>query len=125
MKKMYYIIYICLVCLTIFSFLILMRTNVDNSKVIISHNYSYIIFEGKTYVPIPLELLPENIGFNDTSNLIKATVMDENYFLDKFFFTNYISLTKYNGLTFLHLITDYDINESDYYCLPEFKNSLQ
>jgi hypothetical protein len=102
-----------------------MQTNINNAKVLISNDYSYITYEGTKYVPISFELLPKNIIFNYKNQPIKANVEGENYFLDKFFFTNYVYFADYNEFTFIYLNTDYDVNESDYYCSIEYKDNLK
>ena len=51
-------------------------------------------------------------------------VENENYFLDKYFFTNYIAVKEYEDEIFIYLHTDYDVNESDYYCSKNYKEKI-
>ncbi len=103
------------------------RSNIKNATVVISSDYSTITYEGNVYVPTQLEKLPfevRNIGMSTVNDMIKATVEDENYFLDKYFFTNYIAVEEYEGETFIYLYTDYDVNKSDYYCSKNYKEKI-
>ena len=65
-----------------------------------------------------------NLKTTVAADMIKATVENENYFLNKFFFTNYIVAKEYNGETFIYLHTDYDVNESDFYCSKAYKDRV-
>jgi len=113
------IIVVCLLAL------ILPKSNIENAAVIIAEDYSTITYNGNIYVPIQRGLLPSGLDFHNNKEWIKATVEGQNYFLDKFFLTNYISVTEYNGEKFIYLNTDYDVNESDYYCLPSYKDNAK
>lgn len=106
--------------------LVIPRSNTRNAAVVISSDYSTISYKSEIYIPIQPEELPiEVMELSKTvaTDMIKATVENENYFLDKFFFTNYISVKEFNGETFIYLHTDYDVNESDYYCSKAYKDS--
>ena len=121
MKKGYIV---CLLVVLI-PILIIPQTNTRNADVVISSNYSTITYRGNVYVPIQPEQLPFDITDIKTTianDMIKATVEDTNYFLDKYFLTNYIAIKEFNGETFIYLHTDYDVNESDYYCSQTYKN---
>ncbi len=104
--------------------LILPRSCTWNAPVIIANDYSIIKYNGEIYIPIQSEMIPKELDFFSNNNSIKATVEGENYFLDKFFLTNLIYVKNYNGYTFLYLNTDYDINESDYYCQKSYIDNL-
>jgi len=103
--------------------LVLPKSNIEKSDVYITKDYSTIYYYGEVYVPIQHELLPENLDFPYYDG-IDADVEGANFFLDKFFFTNYIYHTERNGEKFIDLHTDYDRNESDYYCLPSYKEKV-
>jgi len=81
------------------------------------------------YIPIQTEMLPlevkRSIDMTTDNDMIKATVENENYFLDKYFFTNYIAIKEYEGEIFIYLHTDYDVNESDYYCSQTYKDIMR
>lgn len=108
--------------------IIIPRSNTDSAGAVVSSDYSSITYKGNVYVPIQLEKLPlevKNIGMISSDDMIKATVENENYFLDKYFFTNYIAVKEYNGEIFIYLETDYDVNESNYYCSQEYKDKVK
>lgn len=114
-----------LMLILILCILIIPQTNTKNADVVISSDYSTITYRGNVYVPIKPEQLPFDIAEIErtvANDMIKATVEDNNYFLDKYFFTNYIFVKEYNGETFIYLHTDYDANDSDYYCSKNIKN---
>ena len=119
----------CLIVILILCILVIPQTNTRNVEAVISSNYSTIIYKENVYVPIQLEKLPsevkEDLRMTTANDMIKATVENENYFLDKYFFTNYIAIKEYNGETFIYLHTDYDVNESDYYCSQAYKNTIK
>ena len=105
--------------------LIIPQTNTRNADVVISSDYSTITYRGNVYVPIQPEQLPFDITDIKTTianDMIKATVEDNNYFLDKYFLTNHIVVKEFNDEIFIYLHTDYDVNESDYYCSQTYKN---
>ncbi len=117
-----FVIFILLICA-----LVIPRSNVKNADVVISDDYSTITYNDNVYVPIQFEKFPVEIMDIQTtvaSDMIKATVENENYFLDKFFFTNYIAVKEFNGETFIYLHTDYDVNESDFYCSKTYKERM-
>ena len=119
---------VILILILILCILIIPRTNTRNVEAVISSDYSTIIYKENVYVPIQLEKLPsevKDLRMTTANDMIKATVENENYFLDKYFFTNYIAIKEYNGETFIYLHTDYDVNESDYYCLQAYKNTIK
>ncbi len=76
-------------------------------------------------MPIDFDDLPADVAreFLNWSGeeTIKATVEMENYFLDKYFLINQLVLRDFKGETFIYLNTDYDVNESDYYCTISYK----
>ena len=83
-----------------------------NAKAVISADYSTITYDGKiykAYIANDGTTLPE---FFDTR--VHATV-DNRSFLWEFFLTDYIFISKDGN--FIHLTTDYDLNQSDYYKL--------
>ena len=105
--------------------LIVPRSNTKDAKVVISSDYSTISCDGITYVPIQEDQLPfpaSSIICTNASEMIKGTVENENYFLDKFLLTNYVKVKEYAGDKFIYLHTDYDFNESSYYCSLSYKN---
>lgn len=117
-----FVIFILLICA-----LVIPRSNVKNADVVISDDYSTITYNDNLYVPIQFEKFPVEIMDIQTtvaSDMIKATVENENYFLDKFFFTNYIAVKEFKGETFIYLHTDYDVNESDFYCSKAYKERM-
>ena len=125
--KIWYIVWLLVVLIPILllCILIIPQTNTRNADVVISSDYSTITYRGNVYVPIQPEQLPFDITDIKTTianDMIKATVEDNNYFLDKYFLTNYIAIKEFNGETFIYLHTDYDVNESDYYCSQTYKN---
>jgi len=125
MKKCFVIVALLLILIA--SVFVIPRSNIKNATAVISSDYSTITYEGNVYVPIQLEKLPpevRNIGMSTANDMIKATVEDEIYFLDKYFFTNYIVVEEYEGETFIYLHTDYDVNESDYYCSKNYKEKI-
>ena len=128
MKKYFIVLGTILLLFFIFTSAILIpRSNINKANAIISPDYSTIKYKGNVYVPIPLEKLPleaRDITLTTTNNMIKATVENENYFLDKYFFTNYIAVKEYDGEIFIYLHTDYDVNESDYYCSKNYKEKI-
>ena len=125
MKKYFIVLGTILLLIFIFTSAILIpRSDINKANAIISSDYSTIKYKGNVYVPISLEKIPlevRNITMMTTNNMIKATVENENYFLDKYFFTNYIAVEEYDGEIFIYLHTDYDVNESDYYCSKNYK----
>ncbi len=115
---------VILILILLVSAIIIPQSNTKKANAVISSDYSTITYKGNVYVPIQLEKLPlkvKNIGMTTLNDMIKATVENENYFLDKYFFTNYIAIKEYEGETFIYLHTDYDVNESDYYCSQTYK----
>ena len=128
MKKYFIVLGTILLLIFIFTSAILIpRSNINKANAIISPDYSTIKYKGNVYVPISLEKIPlevRNITMTTTNNMIKATVENENYFLDKYFFTNYIAVKEYDGEIFIYLHTDYDVNESDYYCSKNYKEKI-
>ena len=110
------------------SILIVPRSNTRNAEAVISSDYSTITYKNKLYVPIEFGDLPATVAksFLNCSgdDTIKATVEKENYFLDKYFFTNQLVVKDFEGETFIYLNTDYDVNESDYYCTPSYKERV-
>ncbi len=128
MKKYFIVLGTILLLIFIFTSAILIpRSDINKANAIISSDYSTIKYKGNVYVPIPLEKLPleaRDITLTTTNNMIKATVENENYFLDKYFFTNYIAVEEYDGEIFIYLHTDYDVNESDYYCSKNYKEKI-
>lgn len=128
MKKMFKrFVIVALLFMLIACVFIIPRSNIKSASVVISSDYSTITYEENVYVPLQLEKLPlevRNIGMSTASDMIKATVEDENYFLDKYFFTNYIVVEECRGETFIYLHTDYDVNESDYYCSKNYKEEI-
>lgn len=129
MKKIAIVFAIAILMFVLFiCAIIIPRSDTKNAKVVISSDYSTITYEGKVYVPIELEKLPfevKNGFFMSRGPGIKATVENENYFLDKCFFTNYIHVKEYDGEKFIYLNTDYDVNESDYYCSQAYKQKVE
>ena len=125
MKKGYTVcLLVVLIPILILCILIIPQTNTKNADVVISSDYSTITYRGNVYVPIKPEQLPFDIAEIErtvANDMIKATVEDNNYFLDKYFFTNYIFVKEYNGESFIYLHTDYDANDSDYYCSKKYK----
>ena len=119
---------VILIPILILCILVIPRTNTRSADAVISSDYSTIIYCKNVYVPIQQEQLPFDISEIKTTianDMIKATVENENYFLDKYFLTNYIAVKEYNGETFIYLHTDYDVNESDYYCSQAYKNTIK
>jgi len=100
------------------------KSNVKNAEAVIAKDYSTITYEGEVYVPVQRDFLPEQLKFSDNNDWIEATVEGQNYFLDKYFFTDYICVVEYDGEKFIYLSTDYDKNESNYYCLPSYKEAV-
>lgn len=130
MKKMITcFVIVALLMILVVGVLIIPRTDINNATVVISSDYSTITYEGNLYVPIQFEKIPlevkETWMTDAAANAkIKATVEGENYFLDKYFFTNYIAVEEYEGEVFIYLHTDYDVNESDYYCSKNYKENI-
>jgi len=112
-----------LLIIIILLIVILPKSDTKNALVIIAHDYSTIQYDGQVFVPINPEMLPNNLDFDASRGFIRATVEGENYWLDKFL-TNYIFVADYEGYKFIYLITDYDVNESDYYCPKIYLDSL-
>jgi len=108
----------------VFFILISTKSNIEKSDVFISKDYSMISYYGEIFVPIAEELLPYDLAFPYEMAGINADVEGENWFLDNFFFTDYVFYKEHNGEKFIFLNTDYDVNESDYYCLPSYKERL-
>ena len=110
------------------SILIVPRSNTRNAEAVISSDYSTITYKNKLYVPIEFGDLPATVAKSflnwSGDDTIKATVEKENYFLDKYFFTNQLVVKDFEGETFIYLNTDYDVNESDYYCTPSYKERV-
>jgi len=114
--------------------LIIPQSNTRNAVAVISSDYSTIAYNEETYVPVQLDELPPEVvriisGLYATSHSsviasIKATVENDNYFLDKFFWTNQITVFDIDGEMFIYLNTDYDVNESDYYCTRSYRDNL-
>ena len=130
MKKVFIGLLMPILILIIFlCVLIIPRSDIKNAKAVISSDYSSISYDGKTYVPIDVNDLPAEVKneFNNWNgeDAIKATVEKENYFLDKYFLTNQLIVREFDGETFLYLNTDYDVNESDYYCTVEYKEKVE
>ena len=118
---------VILILILLICALIIPRSNTRNAEVVISSDYSNITYKDEIYVPIQSEELPfevMNLKTTVAADMIKATVENENYFLNKFFFTNYIAVKESNGETFLYLHTDYDVNESDFYCSQAYKDRV-
>jgi len=130
MKKGYIVcstialLFVVLICA-----LVIPRSNTKNAIAVISSDYSTITYKGNVYIPIQTEMLPlevkRSIDMTTDNDMIKATVENENYFLDKYFFTNYIAIKEYEGEIFIYLHTDYDVNESDYYCSQTYKDIMR
>ena len=105
--------------------LTLPRSNTNSADAVIASDYSTVTYNKKVYVPIGKEMLPSELdGMEGDTDMIKATVEGENYFLDKYFLTNLISVREYDGDTFIYLHTDYDDNESNYYCSQSYKEKI-
>lgn len=78
------------------SAILIPRSNTKNANAVISSDYSSIEYKGNVYVPIQLEKIPlevRDFGMPTANDMIKATVENENYFLDKYFLTNYIAVS--------------------------------
>lgn len=118
------LLFVVLICA-----LVIPRSNTKNAIAVISSDYSTITYKGNVYIPIQTEMLPlevkRSIDMTTDNDMIKATVENENYFLDKYFFTNYIAIKEYEGEIFIYLHTDYDVNESDYYCSQTYKDIMR
>ena len=118
------LLFVVLICA-----LVIPRSNTKNAIAVISSDYSTITYKGNVYIPIQTEMLPlevkRSIDVTTANDMIKATVENENYFLDKCFFTNYIAIKEYEGEIFIYLHTDYDVNESDYYCSQTYKDIMR
>ena len=118
------LLFVVLICA-----LVIPRSNTKNAIAVISSDYSTITYKGNVYIPIQTEMLPlevkRSIDVTTDNDMIKATVENENYFLDKYFFTNYIAIKEYEGEIFIYLHTDYDVNESDYYCSQTYKDIMR
>ncbi len=118
------LLFVVLICA-----LVIPRSNTKNAIAVISSDYSTITYKGNVYIPIQIEMLPlevkRSIDVTTANDMIKATVENENYFLDKYFFTNYIAIKEYEGEIFIYLHTDYDVNESDYYCSQTYKDIMR
>lgn len=110
------------------SILIIPRSNTRNAEAVISSDYSIITYKNIIYVPVEFGDLPADVAKSFLNwrgeETIKATVEKENYFLDKFFLTNQIVVQDFGGETFIYLNTDYDVNESDYYCTVSYKEQI-
>ncbi|MBQ4629794.1 MAG: hypothetical protein IJB70_02260 [Clostridia bacterium] len=114
--------------------LIIPRTDTKNAASVISSDYSTITYNNETYVPVQLTELPPEVvriisNLHATSHpsviaSLKATVENDNYFLDKYFWTNQITVFDIDGEKFIYLNTDYDANESDYYCTKSYYNRV-
>ena len=126
MKKGYIVsLLVVLIAILILSILIIPQTDTRNADVVISSDYSTITYRGNVYVPIQPEQIPfdiTDIKTTTANDMIKATVEDNNYFLDKYFLTNYIAVKEFDDEIFIYLHTDYDVNESDYYCSQTYKS---
>ena len=91
MKKGYIVcstialLFVVLICA-----LVIPRSNTKNAIAVISSDYSTITYKGNVYIPIQTEMLPlevkRSIDMTTDNDMIKATVENENYFLDKYFF---------------------------------------
>ena len=117
-----------LIPILLISILIVPRSNTRNAEAVISSDYSTITYKNKLYVPIEFGDLPATVAKSflnwNGDDTIKATVEKENYFLDKYFFTNQLVVKDLEGETFIYLNTDYDVNESDYYCTLSYKERV-
>lgn len=130
MKKGYIGFWILLfIPILILCAIIFPRSNTKKANAVISSDYSTITYKNKVYVPINLGDLPAEVARDFSvwsgEDAIEATVEKENYFLDKYFFTNQFAVKELDGETFIHINTDYDINESDYYCTMSYKEQVK
>ena len=116
-----------LIGILLLAVIIIPRTDTENAKAVISSDYSTIIYKYNIYVPMSADYLPfdvQEIKSTPFEYRIKATVEDENFFLDKLL-TNYIAVKEYEGMSFIYLYTDYDDNQSDFYCLQDYKDKIK
>ena len=108
--------------------LIIPRANIETAKAVISEDYSEITYNGNKYVPVEQKYLPleikNTISQTPSYDMINATVENCNYFIDKFS-TNSIAIKESDGETFIYLNTDFDENESDYYCSKTYKDKIE
>lgn len=120
---------VALIPILILCILIIPQTNTRNADAVISRDYSIITYNDEIYVPIDVDALPKEVAkefyFNwADKEKVEATVELSNYFLDKFL-TNQLYLIEFEGETFIYLNTDYDVNESDYYCTKRYNDKVK
>lgn len=89
-------------------------SNGESEQAVISNDYSMIVYNDRVYMPYCVDDISDKIVFQNS--IIDAIVEKESFF-ENLFLTNYIYLS--TDEQYIHLITDYDLNKSDYYKLKE------